>query len=105
MRSAFSVLRRNVRAVVVDLIVSGAYGVKGADEQILMSPCSRFSSWNNDAPLGSSEYYTKQFYTHGAKCWNGPERSITVRKTLQLSLQKLTPTFRWNLFAVLRTPC
>jgi len=38
----------------------------------------RFSSWNTDAPLGSPEYYTKQHYTHGAKCWNGPERSITV---------------------------
>jgi protein kinase C substrate 80K-H len=72
--------------MVVDLIVSGAYDVGGADEQILMSSCSRFSSWNTDAPLGSPEYHTKQHYTHGAKCWNGPERSITVRKTSQVPL-------------------
>jgi len=73
----------------VELIVSGAYGVRGADEQILTSSCSRFSSWNTNASLGSPEYYTKQHYTRGAKCWNGPERSITVRKTLLSSLTEI----------------
>ncbi|PLW22299.1 hypothetical protein PCASD_15310 [Puccinia coronata f. sp. avenae] len=36
----------------------------------------RFSHWNKDAPHGSPEYYSKQVYTDGAKCWNGPERSL-----------------------------
>ncbi|POV94665.1 hypothetical protein PSTT_16731 [Puccinia striiformis] len=36
----------------------------------------RFSHWNKDAPKGSREYYSKQVYTDGAKCWNGPERSV-----------------------------
>ncbi|KAG8767176.1 hypothetical protein FRC15_005878 [Serendipita sp. 397] len=38
----------------------------------------RFSSWNTSAPVGSPEYYSRQVYKHGARCWNGPERSITV---------------------------
>ncbi|CCA68517.1 related to alpha glucosidase II beta subunit [Serendipita indica DSM 11827] len=37
-----------------------------------------FSSWNTSAPEGTPEYYSRQVYKHGAKCWNGPERSITV---------------------------
>ncbi|KAG8767294.1 hypothetical protein FRC16_007429, partial [Serendipita sp. 398] len=37
----------------------------------------RFSSWNTSAPVGSPEYYSRQVYKHGARCWNGPERSIT----------------------------
>ncbi|EAU82449.1 endoplasmic reticulum protein [Coprinopsis cinerea okayama7 len=40
----------------------------------------RFSSWNN-APgveVGSPEYYSKMFYKHGTRCWNGPERSVVV---------------------------
>ncbi|KZT12656.1 uncharacterized protein LAESUDRAFT_668484 [Laetiporus sulphureus 93-53] len=40
----------------------------------------KFSSWN-DAPgvtPGSPEYYSKQKYTGGSKCWNGPNRSVTV---------------------------
>lgn len=36
----------------------------------------RFASWNTDAPQGSSQYYSKQVYANGAKCWNGPERSL-----------------------------
>ncbi|KAG8832269.1 hypothetical protein FRC17_001628 [Serendipita sp. 399] len=38
----------------------------------------RFSSWNTAATVGSPEYYSRQVYQHGARCWNGPERSITV---------------------------
>ncbi|KAI0786480.1 glucosidase II beta subunit-like-domain-containing protein [Abortiporus biennis] len=40
----------------------------------------RFTSWN-DAPgveVGSPEYYSKQYYKRGAKCWNGPERSVVL---------------------------
>jgi len=50
----------------------------------------RFSSWNTDAPLGSTDYYTKQHYTHGAKCWNGPERSITVEMVCGIDNALLT---------------
>ncbi|GBE79118.1 endoplasmic reticulum protein [Sparassis latifolia] len=40
----------------------------------------RFSSWNNVAGVvsGSLEYYSKQHYTRGTKCWNGPHRSVTL---------------------------
>ncbi|KAA1073417.1 hypothetical protein PGT21_011415 [Puccinia graminis f. sp. tritici] len=38
----------------------------------------RFSHWNKDAPQGSPEYYSKQVYTNGHKCWNGPERSLNL---------------------------
>ncbi|KIM83986.1 hypothetical protein PILCRDRAFT_819014 [Piloderma croceum F 1598] len=41
----------------------------------------KFVSWNNKSPdvkLGSPEYYSKQHYEHGARCWNGPERSVIL---------------------------
>ncbi|KAI0363840.1 endoplasmic reticulum protein [Pilatotrama ljubarskyi] len=40
----------------------------------------RFESWNNvpGVEKGSPEYYRKQRYTRGAKCWNGPQRSVTL---------------------------
>ncbi|KAI8984963.1 endoplasmic reticulum protein [Trametes punicea] len=40
----------------------------------------RFESWNNAPGVekGSREYYSKQRYTRGAKCWNGPQRSVTL---------------------------
>ncbi|KAJ7283361.1 glucosidase II beta subunit-like-domain-containing protein [Mycena rebaudengoi] len=39
-----------------------------------------FSSWNPspDVKPGSPEYYEKQVYSGGAKCWNGPERSVIL---------------------------
>ncbi|EIW62173.1 endoplasmic reticulum protein [Trametes versicolor FP-101664 SS1] len=38
-----------------------------------------FESWNNaDVEKGSPEYYSRQRYTKGAKCWNGPQRSVTL---------------------------
>lgn len=40
--------------------------------------CSKFTSWNTLAEPGTPEYYTKQRYTQGAKCWNGPQRSLEV---------------------------
>ncbi|KZW03841.1 hypothetical protein EXIGLDRAFT_599996 [Exidia glandulosa HHB12029] len=41
----------------------------------------RFSSWNKkpDVVPGSPEYYSVQMYTGGARCWNGPERSVTLK--------------------------
>ncbi|KAF6762433.1 glucosidase II beta subunit-like-domain-containing protein [Ephemerocybe angulata] len=41
----------------------------------------RFQSWNKDARPGSPEYYSKQVYQHGTRCWNGPERSVVVLLT------------------------
>ncbi|KAJ3516958.1 hypothetical protein NMY22_g14080 [Coprinellus aureogranulatus] len=38
----------------------------------------RYSSWNTEAPPATPEYYSKQYYKHGTRCWNGPERSVVV---------------------------
>ncbi|TDL29245.1 hypothetical protein BD410DRAFT_779584 [Rickenella mellea] len=40
----------------------------------------RFHSWHPspDVEVGSPEYYTKQVYSSGARCWNGPERSTKL---------------------------
>ncbi|ORY27327.1 glucosidase II beta subunit-like-domain-containing protein [Naematelia encephala] len=37
-----------------------------------------FTEWNKSAPPGSYEYFTRQKYLNGAKCWNGPMRSATI---------------------------
>ncbi|KAH9853957.1 endoplasmic reticulum protein [Lenzites betulinus] len=39
-----------------------------------------FDTWNNAPGVaeGSPEFYSKQRYTRGAKCWNGPQRSVTL---------------------------
>jgi hypothetical protein len=41
---------------------------------------SRFAHWNDasGASVGSPDYYSKMFYTRGARCWNGPERNVVV---------------------------
>ncbi|KAL4082116.1 glucosidase II beta subunit-like-domain-containing protein [Scleroderma yunnanense] len=38
----------------------------------------KFTSWNKLAEPGTPEYYSKQRYTQGAKCWNGPQRSLEL---------------------------
>ncbi|EPQ59687.1 hypothetical protein GLOTRDRAFT_98561 [Gloeophyllum trabeum ATCC 11539] len=38
----------------------------------------KFHSWNPDAQPGNPEYYTKQLYRGGTKCWNGPNRSVML---------------------------
>ncbi|KAG9127283.1 hypothetical protein FRC07_015041 [Ceratobasidium sp. 392] len=37
-----------------------------------------FSGWSDKEGVvaGSHEYYTRQYYKGGARCWNGPERSV-----------------------------
>ncbi|EKM82097.1 hypothetical protein AGABI1DRAFT_35773 [Agaricus bisporus var. burnettii JB137-S8] len=37
-----------------------------------------FESWNPspDVEPGTPEYYSKQVYKHGSRCWNGPERNV-----------------------------
>jgi len=39
-----------------------------------------FKSWNRDISFTAGEhgYYTKQYYEDGAKCWNGPYRSVKL---------------------------
>ena len=41
----------------------------------------KFESWNPspDVEPGEPEYYQKQVYKHGTRCWNGPERNVVVR--------------------------
>ncbi|KAL1687144.1 glucosidase II beta subunit-like-domain-containing protein [Schizophyllum commune] len=41
----------------------------------------KWGSWNTDAEKGTPEYYSKQLYTKGARCWNGPERTVSVLLT------------------------
>ncbi|KAF8632015.1 hypothetical protein AX17_004958 [Amanita inopinata Kibby_2008] len=40
----------------------------------------RFESWNPSAIVrpGEPAYYQKQMYKHGARCWNGPDRSVVL---------------------------
>ncbi|BGP24904.1 alpha 1,3-glucosidase, glycoside hydrolase family 31 protein [Rhodotorula toruloides] len=37
-----------------------------------------FKGWSSDAVQGSDEYYMKQLYVDGQRCWNGPARSAKV---------------------------
>ncbi|ELU43157.1 endoplasmic reticulum protein [Rhizoctonia solani AG-1 IA] len=43
----------------------------------------RFSGWNDKEGVtpGSYDYYTRQYYKGGARCWNGPERSVILDLT------------------------
>ena len=44
------------------------------------STSRRFESWNpaSDVNPGTPEYYKKQVYKQGTRCWNGPERNTVV---------------------------
>ncbi|KZS97681.1 hypothetical protein SISNIDRAFT_449236 [Sistotremastrum niveocremeum HHB9708] len=37
-----------------------------------------FSHWNTQFSTDDPQYYSKQYYTGGTRCWNGPERSLTL---------------------------
>ncbi|KAL0575900.1 hypothetical protein V5O48_006073 [Marasmius crinis-equi] len=41
----------------------------------------KFDSWNPspDVQPGQPDYYQKQVYNRGARCWNGPERSVVLQ--------------------------
>ncbi|KAH9483089.1 Glucosidase 2 subunit beta [Psilocybe cubensis] len=41
----------------------------------------KFESWNpsSDVQPGQPEFYQKQVYKHGTRCWNGPERNVVLR--------------------------
>ncbi|ODN73839.1 hypothetical protein L202_07363 [Cryptococcus amylolentus CBS 6039] len=38
----------------------------------------KFDQWNVAASEGTLPYYSQQLYKNGAKCWNGPNRSVAV---------------------------
>ncbi|KAF8898115.1 glucosidase II beta subunit-like protein-domain-containing protein [Gymnopilus junonius] len=38
----------------------------------------KFKRWNKDAEPGSPEFYSKQVYKKGTRCWNGPERNTKL---------------------------
>ncbi|KAF8239565.1 hypothetical protein L208DRAFT_1386039 [Tricholoma matsutake] len=42
-----------------------------------------FESWNPSADVkpNQPDYYKKQVYQHGTRCWNGPERSVVLLLT------------------------
>ncbi|KAF8171838.1 glucosidase II beta subunit-like-domain-containing protein [Pholiota molesta] len=41
----------------------------------------KFESWNpsSDVKPGQPEYYQKQVYKRGTRCWNGPERNVVLK--------------------------
>lgn len=43
-----------------------------------MHSLGHFSSWKIDEEVGTPNYYSRQTFTSGAKCWNGPQRSVQV---------------------------
>lgn len=53
-----------------------------------------FASWNPspDVVEGSAEYYSTQVYSHGTRCWNGPERSVKLDLTCGTESVLLTVT-------------
>lgn len=54
----------------------------------------RFASWNLSPGVteGSAEYYSKQVYSHGTRCWNGPERNVKLDLTCGTENALLTVT-------------
>ena len=46
-----------------------------------------FTSWNlsPDVTEGSPEYYSKQVYSQGTRCWNGPQRNVKVLRLYPFS--------------------
>jgi len=51
-------------------------------DTVLNTAYSKFAHWNTEAPEGTPAYYSKQYYKHGTRCWNGPERSVVVCQNL-----------------------
>jgi len=51
-----------------------------------------FGSWKKDEEVGTPDYYSRQVFTGGAKCWNGPQRSVQVDLSCGLENELLTVT-------------
>jgi hypothetical protein len=61
--------------------VSGMYqnysaGITSLSLTILI--VSHFSGWNEAHEVATPAFYSRQMYTLGTKCWNGPQRSVKV---------------------------
>ncbi|KAF8485237.1 glucosidase II beta subunit-like-domain-containing protein [Russula ochroleuca] len=54
----------------------------------------KFASWNPSLGVieGSKEYYHTQVYSHGTRCWNGPERNVKLDLTCGTENALLTVT-------------
>jgi len=48
-----------------------------------------FSSWKKDEEIGTPGYYSRQIFAGGAKCWNGPQRSVQVELSCGLDNELL----------------
>ncbi|KAL7409765.1 glucosidase II beta subunit-like-domain-containing protein [Mrakia frigida] len=73
-------IEKNLGEYTYELCFFGAAtqkGNKGGGNNSL----GRFNSWNYDssAEEGTEAYYSKQLYDMGAKCWNGPHRSVKLQ--------------------------
>ena len=55
----------------------------------------KFDSWNpsSDVKPGQPEYYQKQVYNHGTRCWNGPERNVMVSFTHPFPASSFLPCY------------
>jgi len=53
-----------------------------------------FSSWSTSPSVtpGDYEYYATQVYSHGAQCWNGPQRSVILHLSCGLENVLLSVT-------------
>jgi len=49
-----------------------------------------FSSWKSDEEVGTPNYYSRQVFIGGAKCWNGPQRSVQIDLSCGLDNELLT---------------
>ncbi|GAA6001422.1 hypothetical protein JCM10207_006659 [Rhodosporidiobolus poonsookiae] len=52
--------------------------VQKSNNNNMRSSLGRFKGFSADAAPGSDEYYLKQLYADGQRCWNGPARSAKV---------------------------
>ena len=75
----------------------------------------KFDSWNpsSDVEPGQLEYYQKQVYNHGTRCWNGPERNVVVSLhfpspslvlSCHINVHPTTPTVGVNMWYWERPP-
>jgi hypothetical protein len=69
---------RKLRKAAATLVLGMSTTTLSNSRGLLCQPERKFHSWNLAAPEGTPEFYTKQVYQNGAKCWNGPHRSVTV---------------------------
>lgn len=84
MRSAYSMKHARSLLKVARISVWGKICPPLRAMRTLSCIISKFTKWNSAEGVekGSPAHYSKQHYTQGAKCWNGPQRSVTVSVVL-----------------------